>query len=159
MLGTAVLTMVESSVCMKNAAATSHTTPRRCEASDVAERGSDSVAAYGDGGSGGADITPIVMAAYRFSVTPLARVATGSRFEVMHEPHFKPVRQPSEDQGGLAMRGPDARAGTDRPADQHVGLPVPVHLHARDRVVQRQQFQRVHCRMIVAVLDHERRHR
>src|SRR5674476_1575233 len=77
----------------------------------------------------------------------------------MHIADFKAARQPAADQRMFAMRGPDACGGADTPTDQHVALPVPLHLYASDCVIQRQRLECVYSRVIRAIFGHEWRDR
>src|SRR5471030_1057401 len=63
--GTAVLTTVESSACMKNAAATSHNRPRNCSREEMSGRAAETVAGIDSAGAAawgsaaaGVDISP-----------------------------------------------------------------------------------------------------
>src|ERR1700736_5838316 len=47
----------------------------------------------------------------------------------------------------------------DRICCQDIGLPVGLHLYARDRIVERECLQRERPRIVVRVLEHERRDR
>src|SRR6185312_5857029 len=87
--------------------------------------------------------------------TPRRSVVLAS--EMVDEAHLESAGQPAEDQGRIAMRGPDADRGTDGPAGQHVALPVPAGLDPADGVIQRQKLQRIHGWIIVTVGHDERR--
>src|SRR5690348_765192 len=77
--------------------------------------------------------------------------------EAVDEAHLETAGQPAEDQGRIAMAGPDADCGADGPAGQHVALPVAARLDPADGVIQRQKLQRIHGWMIVTVGHDERR--
>jgi hypothetical protein len=69
------------------------------------------------------------------------------------------VRQNFKDEGIVARVRVIAGCRADRKPCQDVGLPVRLHLHARDPVVEWQCLQSKYPRVVVRVLEHEWRDR
>src|SRR5487761_2112077 len=81
-----------------------------------------------------------------------------SQLELLSETHGETVWKHTEHERAIPVVGVISGETADGKAGQHVGLPMPLYFHARDAVIQGEQFQRVDRRIILAIFEHERRY-